>query len=76
MKHPYEITISSIPFCFLFGFFRQGLALDEGPANCVQLAGLAEEVASDAGCGEKFDGEWLATWETLGKFTMKCINRY
>jgi hypothetical protein len=23
----------------------------------------------------KFHGEWLATWETLGKFTMN-INRY
>ena len=41
----------SLPFLLSLAS-RQGLALDEGPASGVQLAGLAEEVASDAGCGE------------------------
>jgi hypothetical protein len=41
----------SLPFLLSLAL-QQGLALDEGLASGVQLAGLAEEVASDAGCGE------------------------
>ena len=76
MKSPFFIGKSgkkgptSYEISRLLSLARQGLAHDEGPASGVQLAGLAEEVASDAGA-TWCNSSMVTTWNTMGKFTMK-----